>query len=232
MIPLVEEIKAVLGEGAPAASPEVSAAPLLTPDHLLRLGWLDPETWAPLLDTACRENGITTAENRAAFLARCGVESGNGQHLVESFNYTPDALLKTWPKHFTPELAAKMGRGAGKAADERAIANAAYDGRNGNNMPGDGWTYRGRGLMQVTGRNNYSRLAVIINSPMERLPMTLETPAGAADSAARWWRLAGCNPFGDRFDVVTCVSIINGGSIGLIETQAGAKLALAVLRGA
>ncbi len=205
---------------------------MITPDILLRLGWVDPEAWAPIIAAACDKNAINTTQRAAMFLANVGHESGGGRRLVESLDYTPTALLSQWPKHFTPETAQALGRTEGKAADQRGIANAAYNGRMGNNLPGDGWAWRGRGLLQITGRAGYSRVAVMLGIPMDKLAAALETWQGAADSAAMWWRLSGCNQMADAGKIATVRAIVNGGSIGLDDVMARYRVATAALGGA
>lgn len=202
---------------------------LVTPDLLLRLHWVDPEIWAPILDAACQGNKISTPQRLGMFLANAGHESNGGRVLVENLDYSAEALLKQWPKHFTPETAQKYGRTVEHAADQRGIANEAYDGRNGNNVPGDGWQWKGRGLLQVTGRANYSRVAVMLGMPMDRLAEALETREGAANSAAAWWRLVGCNVLADAGKIAVVRAAVNGGAIGLDEVTARYKLALAAL---
>ncbi len=205
---------------------------MITPDILLRLGWVDPEDWAPILQVACDKNAINTPARVAMFLANVGHESGAGRRLVESLDYTPTALLAQWPRHFTAETAQAMGDRPGHAADQRGIAEAAYGGRMGNNLPGDGWTWRGRGLLQITGRAGYSRVAVMLGIPMDGLAAALETRQGAADSAAGWWRLSGCNALADAGKVAAVRAIVNGGAIGLDDVAERYRVAMAALGGA
>jgi len=210
MIPLVAEIKAALGIGEVSA-PAPPAAPLVTPDLLLHLGWLDPEKWAFDLWPACQRHGITTPARVAMALSNFTHETGGGVKLAESLNYTPEALLKQWPKHFTPEAAQQLGRTPGKAADQRGIANAAYGGRMGNLLPGDGWTYRGAGLIQATGRTWFTQLAKVTKRPIETLPEWLQTRSGAAESGCALWEWIGCNKLADAGDLVQCRAMVNVG---------------------
>jgi putative chitinase len=231
MIPLVAEIKAALGV------PEVSAAaPLVTPDQLQRLGWVTPEVWAAALNPACRANEITTRARLAMFLANVGHESGGGRVLVESLNYSAKGLGQTFGDRATPAALAAC-RQDGKPADQRAIANIVYGGawgaKNlGNVKPDDGWTWRGRGLLQVTGWAGYAKLARLLGVSPETLAMQMQEPAGAASTAATWWRLAGCNALADAGDLAHCRRVVNGGTVGLDDVAARYKLALAVLGGA
>lgn len=194
---------------------------ILTPALLGRLGARDPDLWAPLLGQSCARHAITTPRRMAAFLANVLVESGRFGSLVESLNYAPDSLLRQWPSRFTPAIAQALGRTAAHPADQRGIAEAAYGGRYGNGPPGsgDGWLYRGRGLIQLTFKANYERFAKSIQVPLATLPGLLETRAGAAESAAAFWEQAGCNPVADRGDITQVRALVNGGSIGLDEVR-------------
>ena len=130
------------------------------------------------LNTAMAAHGIDTAPKRAAFLAQLSVESLQLRHTVESLTYTHAERLKAvfGKKYFpTVESAKPYVKNAEK------LANYVYDGKNGNTQPTDGWTYRGRGYIQVTGRENYRNVGYEAN------PDALLTPAGAADSAAAYW---------------------------------------------
>ena len=216
---------------APALAPVAVVAGTLTPELLHRLGGRDPDLWAPCLARACSAHAIGTPRRLAAFLANILVESGNFGSLVENLNYTPKALLAQWPRRFTPEAAQRLGRTASHPADQRGIAEAAYGGRMGNGPPGsgDGWRHRGRGLIQLTGRASYERLAASIAMPLADLPRHLETRDGAADSAARHWTGSGCNGLADAGDVAGCRRIVNGGLIGLPAVEGRYATACAAL---
>lgn len=202
---------------APGLTPAAVVAGTLTPELLHRLGGHDPDLWAPCLARACGINDIRTPRRLAAFLANTLVESGNLGSLVENLNYTPKALLLQWPRHFTPESAQRLGRTASHPADQRNIAEAAYGGRMGNapSGSGDGWLYRGRGLIQLTGKVSYQRFAKSAGMALADLPRHLETHEGAADSAAKHWTESGCNVPADAGDIAGCRRIVNGGEIGL-----------------
>jgi len=221
------------GVAAPAnpAAAKVTVAPvlattpmpglILTPALLGKLGGKDPDLWAPVLVQACSRHEITSPRRVAAFLANVMVESGRLGLLVESLNYAPNSLLKQWPARFTPAMAQALGRTAAHPADQRGIAEAAYGGRNGNGPPGsgDGWLYRGRGLIQLTFKANYEDMARRMKVPLESLPALLETRAGAAESAAAFWARRGCNAVADRGDIVEVRRMVNGGRIGLEEVS-------------
>ena len=202
---------------------------MITPKLLMGLNWTDPTEWAAALAAPCRRFDITTSKRVAMFLANTGHETAGGRRLVESLNYRPEALVKQWPKYFTPEYAAEVGRTDKQAADQKAIAEAAYGGRMGNKNPGDGWRFIGRGLMQTTGRYNYERLAEIVNRPLDDLPEWLETREGAAESAAVFWHANACNDLADAGSVDRCRQRINGGLIGIQDVRERYATALGLL---
>jgi putative chitinase len=165
--------------------------------------------WHAPLVTAMPLAEINTAERIAMFIAQCGHESGGFRNVEESLNYTPEALLATWPGRFTPTLAAMIGRTAAHAADQRAIAAAAYGGRMGNRPApsDDGWVYRGRGLIQITGADNYRAFGEWAE---KKGGVENGTDHGAM-SAAWFWQANGLNKWADLCDVLTCSRVINLG---------------------
>ena len=188
---------------------------MITAKLLHGLGWSTPVEWAAVLGDACARHDINTSKRVALFLANTGHETSGGRRLRESLNYTPAALVAQWPKYFSPEYAEELGRTVNRAADQKAIAEAAYGGRMGNVNLGDGWRFIGRGLMQTTGRNNYERLAQTLGMLVDDLPGWIETKEGAAESAAFFWSANGCNELADIGAVTKCRVRINGGKIGL-----------------
>ena len=195
---------------------------MITAELLTKLGVHDAATWSEVLEHSCARNAITSRLRVAAFLARTLQETIRYARLVESFDYTPERLLQVFPAHFTPENAQRLGRTAAHPADQHAIAEAAYGGRLGNGPAGsgDGWLYRGRGLIQLTGKANYQAFATKIGVPLTELPALLQLPGGAADSAAAYWTAAGCNEAADRGDIDAVVRLVNGGTNGLADTKA------------
>lgn len=206
---------------APTLPRRVAMAASLTPELLQRLGARDPDLWAPSLAAACADHGVDTPHRMAAFLANVMVETGRLSSIVESLNYTPQALLRQWPRRFTPEMAQRLGRTASHPADQRGIAEIAYGGRMGNGPAGsgDGWTFRGRGLIQLTGRESYGKFAGSIGMNLPDLPAYLETRDGAANSAAFYWQTRNCNDPADAGNIAACRRIVNGGEIGLPEVR-------------
>jgi putative chitinase len=202
---------------------------VITAKLMQGLNWADPAEWAAVLEAACARREINTAKRVAMFLANTGHETAGGRRLRESLNYRPEALVKQWPKYFTPEYAAEVGRTVSRPADQKAIAEAAYGGRMGNKNPGDGWRFIGRGLMQTTGRYNYESLAEIVNMPVDDLPEWIETREGAAESAAIFWHAKNCNDLADTGAVDRCRQRINGGLIGIDDVRSRYATALGLL---
>jgi putative chitinase len=155
---------------------------------------------------------INTPERVAAWLAQCAHESGYFKFLKENLNYRAESLLKTFPKYFkTLEEAKQYERKPEK------IANRVYANRmgNGDEASGDGFRYLGRGLIQLTGKNNYTIFAASIDTPLEEIPEYLQTFEGAVQSACWFWEQNNINKFADSRDIVTMSKRINGGTIGM-----------------
>jgi putative chitinase len=162
------------------------------------------------------------------WIAQVGHESAGLTRLVESLNYTPDALMATWPTRYTRATAEAHGRTEAKAADQKAIAIHVYGDRLGNRQNTlDGWTYRGRGPIQVTGRANYRECGQAIGVDLESEPSLLELRSTGAASTAWYWRkhkLTGYNG-----DVLAVTRRINGGTNGIDDRQRRYQRALSVL---
>lgn len=186
----------------------------------------DAEKYLPFLQGACKAYDITTPRRIAGFLSQIGHESAGFTTLTESLNYSTDALLNKFGRHrITEEQAKRYGRRGGQAADQEGIANTIYGGpwgaKNlGNTQPGDGWTYRGRGLKQLTGRDNYRRCGQALAEDFISVPDRLLMPVNAALSAGWFWSANGLNAAADRGDVHTMTKIINGGVNGLDKRAA------------
>ncbi|MBR0675439.1 glycoside hydrolase family 19 protein [Roseomonas alkaliterrae] len=197
---------------------------------LAAAGMVRPEAWAAVIAGPARRYGINNRLRACAFAATIAHESGGGARMVESLNYRPEALLATWPHRFSPEDARRMGRADGKPADQRAIAERAYGGRMGNGPEGsgDGWRYRGRGLIQLTGRDAYRRAGQATGLPLEDQPEIAEQEGVAAEVACwTWGAWKGCNPLADAEDVDGWRRAINGGLNGLGDVKARYAAALA-----
>ena len=143
------------------------------------------------------------------FIGQICHESGMLTRLEESLTYsTPERIMAVWPRRFpTRESALPFVRNG------EALANQVYGGRMGNTEPGDGWRYRGRGLIQVTGRDNYTRLARVLGLDLVRFPEQLARPETALRSAIAWWE--GNVPDGVMGDIVKVTRAVNGGTVGL-----------------
>jgi len=167
---------------------------------------------------ACDAFGITNLERQAAFFAEVGYESNGLLRLDESFAYTPARLMTVFPFRFTTMEKATdyVARGP------KAIANLVYAMRlgNGPEKSGDGWRFRGRGFVQLTGRNNYAEFAGALSLPLVMNPDLAAEPANAARIAARFWKTRGCNEMADLRNMVGITQAINGGLTGLKERMA------------
>ncbi|UBM23278.1 glycoside hydrolase family 19 protein [Pseudomonas sp. p1(2021b)] len=176
----------------------------------------------PALNRAMTRWRINTLVRQAAFLAQIGHESGQLRSLVENLNYSAESLVRTWPSRFTSQTA------PGYARQPEKIANKVYGGRmgNGSEASGDGWRFRGRGLLQVTGRDNYREVGAGLGLPLEAEPELLEQAEQAAQSAAWWWAKRGLNEMADAGRIRDIGSIINTGQPGKTPHGAADRLAL------
>ena len=155
---------------------------------------------------------INTPERVAAFLAQCAHESGGFKFLKENLNYKAESLCKVFPKYF-PDI--NLAKQYEKKPEK--IANKVYGNRmgNGDETSGDGFRYMGRGLIQLTGKNNYTLFAAAIDTPLEEIPEYLQTFEGAVQSACWFWEQNNLNQWADKKDIMTLTKRINGGTIGL-----------------
>lgn len=185
--------------------------------------------WHQVLVQLLPDYEINTPERIAAFLAQCAHESGGFSVLKENLNYRWQTLRKIFPKYFpTDELAQAY---ASQPNKQELIANLVYANRMGNGPPesGDGYRFCGRGLIQLTGRDNYSWFAASLDITVEAAAEYLETFEGAAQSACWFWETNKLNQWADRGDILTLTKKINGGTIGLEDRIAHYKHALDVL---
>lgn len=182
--------------------------------------------WFDVLTQLLPDYDINTPQRIAAFLAQCAHESGDFVFIKENLNYRAATLLKVFPKYF-PDLAL-ASQYAGKP--ER-IANKVYANRmgNGSEESGDGYRYCGRGLIQVTGHDNYMWFADSIQVTPEEASEYMETFEGAAQSACWFWETANLNTLADRGDIKAMTKTINGGYIGLEDRISHYEHALHVL---
>jgi putative chitinase len=168
--------------------------------------------WFHALDEILPEYEINTPQRVAAFLAQCAHESGNFKFLKENLNYKAESLLKVFPKYFKTIDEAR----AYEKKPEK-IANRIYGNRmgNGDESSGDGFRYCGRGLIQLTGKENYSWFAASLEIPVEEASEYLETFEGAVQSACWFWETNNLNVQADAGDIKLMTRKINGGYIGL-----------------
>ncbi|MEQ9888409.1 glycoside hydrolase family 19 protein [Pectobacterium zantedeschiae] len=183
--------------------------------------------WHPHLIAAFDEFNIKAATAQAMFIAQVGHESGGFSRVIESLNYTPTALLATFGKRVTQYQADMLGRTAKQTANQEAIANLVYADRLGNKVRGDGWKYRGRGLIQVTGQDNYRACGTGLKLDLVTSPELLEQDSNAMRSAAWFWSANWLGQYGS--DVSRVTRIINGGSNGLEDRRERFELAKQVL---
>lgn len=170
------------------------------------------DSWYEALSSVLPEYEIDSPQRVAAFIAQCTHESGGFKRLKENLNYKAESLVRVFPKYFPSLDLAKQ-----YAHDQEKIANRVYGSRmgNGDESSGDGFRYCGRGLIQLTGRNNYTKFAESIGMAVEEVPSLLETFEGAVKSACWFWKTNNLNQYADSGDILTMTKRINGGTIGL-----------------
>ena len=212
----------------PAADQQVAAPQPVTADQIRQImpnagGRAD--NFADALNSAMTAHGITTTEQRAAFLAQVSVESGDLRNTVENLNYSAQRLTEVWPSRFPT-----IGSATPYARNAEALANNVYANRlgNGDTASGDGYVFRGRGLMQVTGRDNYRAAG------HEADPESLAEPQTAADTAAGFWANNGLNGRTQaelgRAEFNAVSRTVNGGNHGSNERWAAYQRGLEALR--
>jgi len=187
--------------------------------------------WHNALSQLLPDYEINTPKRIAAFIAQCAHESGGFTALKENLNYKPATLRKLFPKYFpTDELANQY---CSKPNKQEAIANRIYANRMGNGPEesGDGYRYCGRGLIQLTGKQNYTWFAASLQITPEVATEYLATFEGAAQSACWFWETNKLNEWADKGDIVTLTKRINGGTIGLDDRIKHYEHALHVLGG-
>lgn len=205
----------------------------------------DPDKWLqPIIET-CVEFEINTEQRVAAFLAQTSHESGGYTMLTENLNYRAATLAACWPNRFAelgpnkkPKRDAKGALIPTKVAlsiekKPELIANMVYSSRMGNGPPqsGEGWKYRGRGLKQLTGKDNYKRCGDALNLDLVNNPDLLLEPMPAARSAGWFWKVNNLSPLADASDIKGMTKKINGGFIGLEARQALFDKIMAAIKG-
>ncbi|WP_353742571.1 glycoside hydrolase family 19 protein [Pseudomonas fluorescens] len=182
--------------------------------------------FVPALNRAMARFKIDSRVRQAAFIAQVGHESGHLRRLVENLNYDAKGLAVTWPSRYRAADGNPNTKAVILSRRPEAIANDAYAGRNGNSHVGDGWRYRGRGLIQLTGRNNYRNAGTGLGLPLESEPELLEQPEQAALSAAWHWSTNRLNDLADAGRFQDISSLINTGKLGRVPHGAAERKAL------
>ena len=198
---------------------------MITSEQLVKLS-IDEKWLQPLNDTFTKFE-INTPARMASFIGQCKHESGNFTHLEENLNYSAVRLVQIFPNRFNLTKAQDcVDKG------KQAIAEAMYGHRSdlGNTKDGDGGAFFGRGLIQLTGRANYTSFATAIDKPeIIEKPELLATPEYACLSAGWFWNTRKLNELADKADYVTMTKRINGGTIGLAERETNISKALTIL---
>ena len=189
----------------------------------------DAHEWYDAMVEMLPKYQIDTPKRVAGFIAQTAHESASYKTITENLNYSAKALDAIFGKYF---------KRAGVDAQEyhrqpRKIANRIYAGRmdNGNTSSGDGWTFRGGGILQLTGRYNYTQFGKTVGMSPEEATEYVRTPKGAIESACWFWTVNDINKYCDKNDIVGMTKRINGGTIGLADRKKHYAHALAVFGG-
>jgi putative chitinase len=190
------------------------------------------QKWVDAVAAACQEFNINTPQRIAGFLSQCAHESGGFERLQENLNYSADGMAGIWPRRFAvlgPD--GKPVKKDGKNQPNKfalalhrkpeMIANVVYSSRMGNGPTesGEGWKYRGRGLKQLTGKDNHRACSAGLGVDLVENPDLLLEPVYAARSAAWFWATNKCNNFADAGDIEGLTKKINGGLIGIEDRK-------------
>ena len=205
---------------------------MLTKEKIVHLLHGNPEAdaWADAAMEILPKYEITTANRIAGFFAQVGHESSGLKTLEENLFYRAETLDKIFPKYFK-----NAGRNAAEYAKQpEKIANIVYASRmgNGDTASGDGYKFRGRGAIQLTGRENYTNFGKTIGLTAEQVIDYVQTKKGALESACWYWKSRNINAACDASDIVKMTKLVNGGTIGLEDRRKHYNEALAILGGA
>ena len=195
----------------------------LQKEHLAKLipGNKNVDEWFEALVDVMPKYGINTERRAAHFISQCAHESNNFRSLQENLNYSEKALKAVFGRYFGNPPKANA---AEYARNPEKIANRVYFDKYrkykmGNTNEGDGWLFRGRGLKQLTGRENYTKFGASVNMTAEEAAEYVATPAGAVESACWFWDTKKLNNIADTDNVTKMTKVINGGNIGLADRQ-------------
>jgi putative chitinase len=201
------------------------------PEHTRQIlkGNAEADEWHAALVEILPKWKITTPNRVAAFMAQTTHESGNYRTLEENLNYGWQGLRKIFPRYFPTDALAKQYE-----RQPEKIANRVYDDANrvnkmGNTAPGDGWKFRGRGIIQLTGKNNYVAFAADVGMTVDQVVEYVQTKKGAVESAAWFWSKRNINTPADAGDIDKVSTLVNGGTIGLTERRENYREDLAIL---
>jgi putative chitinase len=199
---------------------------MLTSEHLKKMH-IDP-VWVDALNETFQRFDISTPARQASFIGQCGHECANFKVLEENLNYRAETLMKLWKSRFpTIEIANEYAR------NPKKIANKVYSSRMGNRdeASGDGYRFRGRGCIQLTGHANYFHAGQACGEDFVMQPDLVATPKYAAMTAGWFWNTHKINQFADRQDFTLMTKKINGGTIGLDDRIKHINHALDILNG-
>jgi putative chitinase len=182
------------------------------------------DKWEIPLNQVFVKYDINTPKRQAAFIGQCAVESANFTRLQENLNYSAQRLTQVWPSRFP-----NINMAEAYAHNPEKLADFVYAGRMGNLQDGDGWKFHGRGLIQLTGRENYANCGSGVGVDLIDNPDLLLTPKYAALSAGWFWNKKGLNTLADTQEYGAMTRRINGGLTGLDERIAKITKALQVL---
>jgi putative chitinase len=218
--PAVAAAVMVLSNAPPSPPPGLDRALQAVAPHLTDA---DRAAWIAALTPPLLKAGITTPRRIAAFLGQCAEESAGLRDLEEDLSYSAARLCQVWPNRFPNVTAAEAC-----ALQPELLANRVYAGRmgNGDEASGDGWRFRGRGLIQITGRTAYDRFAQAMNMTLDDAVDHAATQTGAADSAAWFWTDNDLNAAADIWSIDLLTRKINGSTAGAAERSRLCEAAL------
>lgn len=182
--------------------------------------------WIDAINETFEKFDISTPERQACFLGQCAHESGGFTALSENLNYSAASLCRVWPKRFPTITDGQICE-----RNPEKIANRVYASRmgNGDEESGEGYAYRGRGLIQLTGKSNYEACGKALDIDLIENPDLVATPQYAALSAGWFWNKNKLNAYADKGDMEGLTKKINGGTHGIEDRVARTQLAIDVL---
>jgi putative chitinase len=197
---------------------------MVNADQLKKLH-IGPE-WAEALNDTFSKFGILSPNQQASFIGQCGHECGHFRILEENLNYKAATLMKLWPKRFPTQEVANA-----YAGNPKKIANMVYANRMGNRdeASGDGYRFRGRGCIQLTGYSNYFHAGKALGVDLVMNPDLVATPKYAALTAGWFWSTHNINQPAESKDLLRVTKLINGGTIGLDDRRDLTEHALTAL---